>query len=395
MSESGTPKPTSPPPKPGSTNIVLEREADALTIYLPPHGFKHNARFMVVFALFWNGFMSLFTAIVVASGGLRDAPVVLPLFLIGFWAIGLGLLYGALFQMFGKTLIRIDRSSLYLKRRLFGSGVIRQYDLTDDPTAQLATAYEQNDRPVHACAVETATKQVKFGTALAGAEKQWLVSEINGFFGAEPPPPEEPEHGMVERHVDGSRERPAEVSVELERLAGESFSVRFPPLIRYTLVKVAFTVGASALLVMLGFLTSFVWREFVSKPPIASQSERTIALVLMLFTCVLGVILFGSVCLLFRIAWGRAELRLTRAECRVRSVLPFGIASRTVPVEQVEEAFMQGAVSRTGSKKSVLYFGVLRLREGRPIYITAYVPAAEMEWVIAEVNGVLGSFQGM
>jgi uncharacterized Zn finger protein (UPF0148 family) len=175
------------PPLPKKSAIaVVESTPDRLVLFIPG-GNKQSAGFGL-FAVLWNGFMSVFTilmttAILNDKGG--DAPplaVLIP-FLSLFWGIGLGLAFFWLKFNFERTIILLDRDRIVIQKTFFGRKRLDETSLGPKSRAELVESYRQNDIPVDRVEVRGDSGTAKFGTALGEQEKNWLVDRINEFLG--------------------------------------------------------------------------------------------------------------------------------------------------------------------------------------------------------------------
>lgn len=171
---------------PGSQIKVVEATDDRLVLYVPGGG--KQARGLGCFAIFWNGFMCLFTPMMlvgVLQGGGNDAPPVLGLvaFLGLFWAVGLGMAWFAVKFKYERTFLLVDRDRLVVQRVLFSRKRIEATDLEADSRAALVESYQQNDNPVYRVEVQGTNRAAKFGTSLGDPEKDWLVDRLNDFLG--------------------------------------------------------------------------------------------------------------------------------------------------------------------------------------------------------------------
>ena len=181
--------------KPKRSKIQLHRDANALTIYLPPAALRGPGAFLLLFSIVWNGIMAVSVLFMLFGMSKSEGPPwLLYPFLALFWAVGLGTLYAALRLVFGKTFVRIEGGQVFIQTKLFHRGRLRRWTLAAAPSARLAEAYEQNEQPVYAVAIKTTGRDAKFGTSLRDDEKTWLVGELNAFFGAGPvrPPSQVP-----------------------------------------------------------------------------------------------------------------------------------------------------------------------------------------------------------
>src|SRR5262249_44662730 len=101
--ESGVPQ-FDRPEEPAGSRGVLEEHADGVTITLPPAGLWRGSKGLFAFALFWNGFIAVFTTVVVGvllfgNPGPGADFSVLAIFgsvMVLFWAVGAGLMLGGL-----------------------------------------------------------------------------------------------------------------------------------------------------------------------------------------------------------------------------------------------------------------------------------------------------------
>ncbi len=83
---------TAPAERPAGSNAVLETRADGLTLDLPPLGLRKGSKGLFIFAIVWLVFVGTFTGTMIATG----APLPAFLFILLFWAIGVGLLLGSI-----------------------------------------------------------------------------------------------------------------------------------------------------------------------------------------------------------------------------------------------------------------------------------------------------------
>lgn len=181
---------------PKSKVSVVEAGDDRQVIYIPPGG--KQSRSLGCFAVFWNGFMAVFTGFWVVAG--KDAPwFVLVIFLGAFWAIGIAMLIFWIRMRFTRTYLLLERERIAIQRILFGRKSVTETFLGPDSKAELVEAYSQNDTPVYSVVVNGTNRNAKFGTALSQEEKLWFVETINGFLGVVKPGGPDAEPATVER----------------------------------------------------------------------------------------------------------------------------------------------------------------------------------------------------
>lgn len=106
------------PPQPRKSTALLTDTRESLTIELPPRGVWRGSKGLIIMAVFWNGFMVIFTPPWFTSGGINGwgmAP--LALFLLLFWAIGLLLLFIAINAGRRRAIIDVVGGSLLITRK--------------------------------------------------------------------------------------------------------------------------------------------------------------------------------------------------------------------------------------------------------------------------------------
>ena len=165
--------------QPMGSKIKLQKTRSQLTIDIPPIGLRGETLGLGCFALFWNGFIFVWTAGAVAAG----APFIFPLFSIPFWIVGIGMAGATLFGVAGRTHLQIDAERFELRWQVKPLGFSHRKSgrTTDLEGIKLTTAYISNDRPVKGCTLIEGVHSYKFGTMLSLSEKAWLVQEIDDF----------------------------------------------------------------------------------------------------------------------------------------------------------------------------------------------------------------------
>jgi serine/threonine protein kinase len=164
-------------PKPSGTRVQLSRSRRRLSLQIPPVGFRGESVGIAFFALFWNGFMFMWTSGAIAG----DAPFFFVLFSIPFWIIGGTIAWRLLEAIAGNCSLEVAGDRYTLTRDMFGWKRVKEGPATDLYEANLVTAYSQNHRPVKTIALAAGTETLKFGTALSNPEKAWIASELEAF----------------------------------------------------------------------------------------------------------------------------------------------------------------------------------------------------------------------
>lgn len=132
-------------PKPPGTDILLLMQPHGLAISVPPRGLRKGSAGLFFFSLMWNGFMTVMTVATIRS----HPPVPIYLFMVSFWAIGLGLLAGAIHMGKRKILIAVVNDVLACRTISPFRTSERKVALTDITAIQVGpSGIEVNDRPI-------------------------------------------------------------------------------------------------------------------------------------------------------------------------------------------------------------------------------------------------------
>ena len=171
---------TLPPQPPDAVIHVHTATSDQLVLDIPP---GKNSGGLGLFAVLWNGFMGVFTALVIfayTQQKAQHAGVYFLLFLGLFWLIGFGIISAWLKLRFERCFLLVDRNRAVLRRMLFGRQRQTAIELDEASRAHLTESYRENERPVYRITLTgSAGKVLHFGTSLAGNEKDWCVDAIN------------------------------------------------------------------------------------------------------------------------------------------------------------------------------------------------------------------------
>ena len=164
-------------PKPLGSRILLKQANNNLDIEIPPACWRGEGSSLLMFAVFWNGFLIFWTSLASRAGAFA-------LFSIPFWAVGIGMAYigaaivfGQVNLIIGDRTFRIDWDVLGIKRHVQG----KTEDLRE---IELKSSYSVNNQPVMELRLNQGVYVHKFGSGLSRPEKEWLLQEINGFLEA-------------------------------------------------------------------------------------------------------------------------------------------------------------------------------------------------------------------
>ena len=156
-------------------------ESGVERVIVPPALLRGGGMFLLPFAIFWNGFVAVWTIFSMSMG----APTLFSLFSLPFWAVGIGMLYKVFLSLFQRTEIEIvpvssgaARARFRLTRKM--GPIARTIDLPVEEigTPAVDSAYLRNGKPVEACIFEAGVKKIRLGEHLSGREKKWLCDFI-------------------------------------------------------------------------------------------------------------------------------------------------------------------------------------------------------------------------
>jgi len=157
-------------PKPSGSAITLNDLPEGFALVVPPAGLFKGSKGLFFFSLLWNGFMVFFTAVAFFAESSKQMPWQIFLFIAGFWAIGIGLLLGAVNMGRRQTIIAVVGGTLGTRRTgLFGTKETK-FRLEDIATVKMGpSGMEVNDVPVMELQI----------LGKDGKKKQGVLSERN------------------------------------------------------------------------------------------------------------------------------------------------------------------------------------------------------------------------
>jgi len=174
--------PTSPANLSDRQVEIIEQTADRWVAHLPPT--TKGSGGLGMFALMWNGFMTLFTAVAVSAfwKQAERIEIVPVLFLSVFWLVGIGFIIGWVRMRYTRLYLLLEKDRLVIQRKLFRT-TNRELMLSPTSKATLEESYAVNDVPVYSVTVHGLGRTESFGTGLPPADKEFLAREINTFLG--------------------------------------------------------------------------------------------------------------------------------------------------------------------------------------------------------------------
>jgi|GEM_PF-732586 len=183
--------PKAPPVKPADSRIRLIRKNDKMLIDVPPWGLNGPAVGILLFSLFWLGFVAFWTA---GALGLFFHPGQFPkweniafaLFSIPFWLVGLALFGGALAGMFSRRIVYLDSSWLESRWKCLFVSFRKRISRENVQMARAAsepffkTDSGGQSRPWFGVEIVYTKGKIKIPCE-SEAEQNWLLAEINQF----------------------------------------------------------------------------------------------------------------------------------------------------------------------------------------------------------------------
>lgn len=167
------------PPAPEVAYVEYARDG-GITVVLHRQGFRKKSVSALVFSGLWLAITSGVSIGMGVSVFQGEGPGIFGLlFLVPFWAVGLGMLYWGLWLALGATAIQLTPDEVVLGKMLFGRTRKRVFRLEDVERFSREVSYKENDVPVYACAVNFGSKHKNFGHHLSDADQEWLVAELN------------------------------------------------------------------------------------------------------------------------------------------------------------------------------------------------------------------------
>ena len=178
--------------KPVGSRVFLEENEEYLRISIPPAKFDAASISTGGFALFWNGFVAVWTAGALASGGILFA-----LFSIPFWAAGLSMAKAAIGRQCISEKLEIGRVAWTFERKL--ALLSRNVDGSQRPDFSQASAKQEtgytrdlsqaqvvvqgyiNGVPQTELCIKHGVEKIVLGEGLDPYEQEWISYRVNEF----------------------------------------------------------------------------------------------------------------------------------------------------------------------------------------------------------------------
>lgn len=175
LSPADDPVASHPIQRPYGTKIQKHRIEHDHIQFMIPGTFNAGSLSMLGFAIFWLTFVAFWTA------GAAMGSVFFALFSIPFWIVGIGMLSAAVHNLFGRTTLNLTPSWIELRYKFCGLGYSKRIPTASVGHVRSEIAYTKNSQSVEKLCITAGAKNLRFGSALSSAEKEWLAREIQEY----------------------------------------------------------------------------------------------------------------------------------------------------------------------------------------------------------------------
>lgn len=168
--------------QPASSTIKLKSEGQRVVFTIPPVGILKGSKGLFIFGLFWCCFMTFFTTFTLFNQPAEDVRGMLPwlAFIVGFWAIGICLLLGAVNMGKRRAMIVADTERLSIAQiTLFRQ---RKWEWKRDEIKAIRlgpSGMEINERPIQELQIHPVSgKKTGLFTERDEEELRWLATQL-------------------------------------------------------------------------------------------------------------------------------------------------------------------------------------------------------------------------
>jgi hypothetical protein len=164
---------------PAGTRIQRETLGTTVVWDIPPSGKSGG---LIAFGWVWTTFIAFFTSLVLYSflfgtPGKDNGPLGF-LFLIPFWAVGLGMLHIGYRMKNARHKVVIGDGKVTLTREWRGKVKKKSLPLAELETIHQTVFYSKNYTPVYGIELKGRRGKLRFGSSLEETDKAWLVAEF-------------------------------------------------------------------------------------------------------------------------------------------------------------------------------------------------------------------------
>jgi hypothetical protein len=366
--------------QPADSRIVVDDLGDVFTLRVPPAGFWKGSAGLGCFAVFWNGFMAVFT-IAAMFGALQNGDWRGAIFFAGFialfWAVGIGIFLAAVNMGRREAAIAIvDDQISVLQTGMFGS---KKQQWTADQLSTIRvgpSGMEVNDKPVMQLQfVPREGKHFGMLTGRAVPELEWLAATLRQRLSF---PDLETARGVV--LADRAIPPAASQIVDLPMSGGASFDV--PPLGWNGMTKSLAIIGGVIIAVVLVVVAGIV---------IARSAEGQLDIGFLIRAIVFGgfFAFLGLVCLAIgiQVALGRAAIAVSHGQLMIAQAGP--LRSKQRQWDGTNLAAIRVGPSGTQMNNQDLPELQIVPQGGKKVGLFAGRDQAELEWLATRLRQLL------
>jgi serine/threonine protein kinase len=107
-------------PQPAKSKVILNKNSQQLEVIIPPSSLlQPSILFLLPFAIAWNSFIAFWTYGALFMGGFTPERIFFGLFSLPFWVVGLGMIGGIIFGIWGTIYLQIDQEKISLIYQVF------------------------------------------------------------------------------------------------------------------------------------------------------------------------------------------------------------------------------------------------------------------------------------
>lgn len=172
---------------PGSTAEYMERR-DGITIIVPPTGLWKGSKGLFLFSILWNAFISVFAVVIgrdLIGGSTNSESPWMILFLLPFFAVGLGMLYASINMGRRRVFLAVIDGSLAYRR--IGPFKVAEHKMRADEVSAIRmgpSGMSVNNVPVMELQIHrTRGKKIGMLSQRDNAELSWIAQQLRRALG--------------------------------------------------------------------------------------------------------------------------------------------------------------------------------------------------------------------
>jgi serine/threonine protein kinase len=174
--------------QPFGSRILLTKNDDIFQLVFPPKGFNAGVISKIVFAIAWNSFIIFWTTM--ALNIPNPINIFFALFSLPFWAVGISMVVGILFTLFGRVKLRINREKISLDNKLFGfkyphspSAPREKINKIQRTNFSIVRSNDERIKIPLALVIWAGNRKYNLNFDLSEPELDWLAYELSNWLG--------------------------------------------------------------------------------------------------------------------------------------------------------------------------------------------------------------------